>query len=56
MNSVAFRRAEALENLESYARVIAIYLASMEWFPEHDATAYWQAELYTRIYLQTLKN
>lgn len=45
MNSAAFRRAEALENLENYARVIVIHLALMEWFPKNDATAHWQAAL-----------
>jgi|GEM_PF-2150045 len=53
MNSAAFRRAEALENLESYARVIVIHLALMEWFPKHDANQHWQSEL--NAFIKTLR-
>jgi hypothetical protein len=53
MNSASFRRAEALENLESYARVIVIHLALTEWFPGHDAQKHWQAEL--NAFVKTLR-
>ena len=53
MNSAAFRRAEALESLESYARVIVIHLALMEWFPQHEARQHWQSEL--NAFIKTLR-
>ena len=53
MNSAAFRRAEALENLESYARVIVIHLALLVWFPDNSATKHWQAEI--DAFLKTLR-
>jgi|SRR5579871_2496631 len=53
MNSAAFRRAEAIENLENYARVIVIHLALLTWFPSNDAKLHWQAEL--NAFLRTLR-
>lgn len=53
MNAAAFRRAEAIENLESYARVIVVHLALLNWFPENDAKAHWQAEI--DAFMRTLR-
>lgn len=45
MNSAAFRRAEALESLESYARIIVVHLALLSWFPHKGAKNHWQTEI-----------
>ena len=53
MNAAAFRRAEALENLENYARIIVVHLVLTSWFPANSAAKHWQAEL--NAFIKTLK-
>jgi hypothetical protein len=53
LNSAAFRRAEALECLESYARIIVVHLALLAWFPNNKAQQHWQAEI--NAFIKTLR-
>jgi hypothetical protein len=53
MNAAAFRRAEAIENLESYARVIVVHLALVNWYPNNEAKKHWEIEL--KAFMRTLK-
>ena len=53
MNASAFRRAEAIENLESYSRIIVVHLALVTLFPENPAKDHWDAEL--NAFKKTLK-
>lgn len=53
MNYAAFRRAEALESLESYARIIVVHLALLSWYPKNDAKQHWQAEI--NAFIKTLR-
>jgi|SRR5580658_9978704 hypothetical protein len=48
-----FKRAEAIENLESYARVIVVHLALLAWFPGNNAKNHWQAEI--NAFIKTLR-